>query len=232
MSCMSEIKLKNDEQVDDLLCGGLKIIQKRNTFRYGTDAVLLADYSVVPQNSRVLDIGTGTGILPILLSAKSNAAEIIGIDIQYEMVELAQRSVLMNNLYEKIKIECIDVNDALTRYAKRSFDCIVTNPPYKRAGSGILNSKQSITVARHEITCTLEDIIRISGMLLKIGGSFNMICRPERLADTFEYMRKYKLEPKLLTMVHSKPERAPVMFLIHAIAGGGKNLTVTPPIYI
>ena len=229
---MYNIEIKEDEQVDDLLLGGLKIIQKNNAFRYGTDAVLLSDFANIPNNAKVLDIGTGTGIIPVLLSYKSKASHITGIDIQDDMVEMACRSVIMNDLGDLIDIKCIDVNDLLKEYPKRSFDVIVTNPPYKRAGSGILNDADNVTVARHEIKCTLEDIIKVSSDLLTVGGSFYMICLPERLADTFEYMRKYKVEPKKLTMVHSDIYKQPVMFLVHGVFGGGKNLLVTEPIII
>ena len=228
--CTTEIY--ENEQIDDLLCGGLKILQKKDAFRYGTDAVLLSDFARVPKGGIVLDIGTGTGILPILLSAKTEASSFVGIDIQEDMVRLAERSVCMNGLAERISVRHMDVNDLPVHYPKRSFDCIVTNPPYKRAGSGLLNDTHGVTVARHEITCTLDDILRVSGDMLKVGGSFNMVCRPERLADTFESMRKYRLEPKVLTMVHSYADREPVLFLVHAIAFGGKNLQVTAPILL
>jgi tRNA1(Val) A37 N6-methylase TrmN6 len=229
---MYNIVINEDEQVDDLLLDNLKIIQKKNAFRYGTDAVLLSDFAIIPKKARVLDIGTGTGIIPILLSYKYDPAHITGIDIQSDMVEMACRSVNMNDLGDLIDIKCIDVNDLLKEYPKRSFDVIVTNPPYKRAGSGILNDADNITVARHEIKCTLEDIIRVSSDLLTVGGIFYMICRPERLADTFEYMRKYKIEPKKLTMVHSDIKKQPVMFLVQGVFGGGKNLLVTEPVII
>lgn len=229
---MYNVEIKEDEQVDDLLLDGLKIIQKNNAFRYGTDAVLLSDFALIPKNAKVLDIGTGTGILPLLLSKKTAASTIVGIDIQADMAEMACRSVRMNGLDNKIQIKCTDVNDLGRFYPKRYFDAVVTNPPYKRAGSGILNDRDNVTVARHEIKCTLEDIIRVSSDMLKVGGVFNMICRPERLADTFEYMRKYKIEPKKLSMVHSDYNKSPVMFMVQGVFGGGKNLFVTAPVLI
>jgi len=226
------IELKEEEQIEDLLCNGLKIIQRRGVFRFGTDAVLLANNSVVPRGASVLDIGTGTGIIPILLSAKTDASHLTGIEVQPDMADMAKRSVDMNGLGEKIDIVCGNICDAALLFGKASFDVIVTNPPYKRSGSGIKNSCDSKTVARHEIAGTLDDFIRVSSVLLRPMGHFNMICRPERLCDTMESLRKYGLEPKELTMVHSDYRKPPVMFLLHAVRGGGKNLVVKEPLLI
>lgn len=227
-----DIKLKEAEQIEDLLCSGLCIIQRRGVFRFGTDAVLLANNAVVPRGASVLDIGTGTGIIPILLSAKTDAAHLTGIEVQPDMAEMAGRSVKLNGLESKIDIVCGNICDAVSMFGKASFDAIVTNPPYKRSGSGIKNESDSKTVARHEIAGTLDDFIRVSSVLLKPMGHFNMICRPERLCDTMESLRKYGLEPKELTMVHSDYKKPPVMFLLHAVRGGGKNLVVKAPLLI
>lgn len=226
------IELKEGEQIEDLLCNGLKIIQRRGVFRFGTDAVLLANNSVVPRGASVLDIGTGTGIIPILLSAKTAASHLIGIELQPDMADMASRSVAMNGLEDKIDIVCGNICDAVSIFGKASFDVIVTNPPYKRSGSGIINSTDSKTLARHETAGTLDDFIRVSALLLKPMGKFNMICRPERLCDTMESLRKYGLEPKELTMVHSDYTKPPVMFLLNAVKGGGKNLMVKAPLLI
>lgn len=232
MSNELSIELKEGEQIEDLLCNGLKIIQRRGVFRFGTDAVLLANNSVVPRGAKVLDIGTGTAIIPLLLSAKTDAFHLTGIEIQPDMAEMAGRSIMLNGLEDKIDIVCENICDAVTVFGKASFDVIVTNPPYKRSGSGIQNLSDSKTIARHEIAGTLEDFIRVSADLLKPRGHFNMICRPERLCDTIEAMRKYKIEPKELTMVHSDYRKPPVMFILHAVKGGGKNLVVKEPLLI
>lgn len=229
---MDAERISETEQIDDLLLGGLKILQKKDAFRYGTDAVLLSEFARVPRGGRVLDIGTGTGILPILLSARSTAASFVAVEIQEEMASLAQRSVCLNGLQDRISVLPMDAMELPSRFPKRYFDCIVTNPPYKRAGSGLHNEKQGITAARHEIFCTLDGILRVSGEMLKVGGSFNMVCRPERLADALESMRKYRIEPKLLTMVYSSAEKPPVLFLVHGILFGGKNLEVTAPVFL
>lgn len=234
MDCINsnDIKINENEQIDDLLCDGLKIIQKSGVFRYGTDAVLLANYAVIPDGARVLDIGTGTGIIPILLTAKTNALHITGLEIQPDMAEMASRSVAMNLLENKVSIACGDICRATEFFAKGSFDAIVTNPPYKRKGCGLINENDSKTIARHEIAGTLDDFIRVSSELLKQYGHFSMICRPDRFCDAVESLRRYRLEPKEVTFVHSDVGKPPVMFLLHAVKGGGKNFVVTAPILL
>ncbi len=227
-----KIELYDGEQLEDLLCDGLRIIQKKDVFRYGTDAVLLANHAVIPDGAKVLDIGTGTGIIPILLTSKSKAEHLTAMEIQKDMAELAKRNVALNLLQDKIEVICGDICHALDYFPKGTFDAIVTNPPYKRQGCGIINANDSKTIARHEIIGTLDDFIRVSSDLLKQYGHFNMICRPERFADAVESLRKYKLEPKTVTFVHSSIEKPPVMFLLDAVKGGGKNLIVTAPIIL
>lgn len=222
-----------DEQIDDLYLNGLKIIQKKGCFRYGTDAVVLSDFAkkYIKKGSTVLDIGTGTGIIPILLSAKTQAYKIIGLEIQEEMASLAARSVAMNEengVLEKNRIEIIngDITRAVDFFAGRSFDFIVTNPPYKRKGAGILNDSSRLNIARHEISCTLADIIKQAAFLLKNGGNFIMINHTERLADAIEEMRKNKIEPKELQFVYSDINDKPILFLVRGVLFGGKNLII------
>lgn len=222
-----------DEQIDDLYLNGLKIIQKKGCFRYGTDAVVLSDFAkkYIKKGSTVLDIGTGTGIIPILLSAKTQAYKIIGLEIQEEMAALAARSVAMNEengVLEKNRIEIIngDITRAVDFFAGRSFDFIVTNPPYKRKGAGILNDSSRLNIARHEISCTLADIIKQAAFLLKNGGNFIMINHTERLADAIEEMRKNKIEPKELQFVYSDINDKPILFLVRGVLFGGKNLII------
>lgn len=222
-----------DEQIDDLYLNGLKIIQKKGCFRYGTDAVVLSDFAkkYIKKGSTVLDIGTGTGIIPILLSAKTQAYKIIGLEIQEEMAALAARSVAMNEengVLEKNRIEIIngDITRAVDFFAGRSFDFIVTNPPYKRKGAGILNESSRLNIARHEISCTLADIIKQAAFLLKNGGNFIMINHTERLADAIEEMRKNKIEPKELQFVYSDINDKPILFLVRGVLFGGKNLII------
>lgn len=230
---MQDIFLENDEQLDDLLLKDLKIIQKSGCFRYGTDAIALSNFAAkyIKKNDIVLDIGTGTGILPILLSAKTNAQNIIGLEIQKEMAELAYKSVKLNEengalANDRIKIVNGDIMDAKSMFNGRSFDAIVTNPPYKRKGTGILNESSRLNIARHEISCTLADIIKQSAYLLKKGGNFMMVNHTERLADAIEEMRKNRIEPKELQFIYSNITAKPILFLIHGVLFGGKNLII------
>ena len=230
---MQDIFLENDEQLDDLLLKDLKIIQKTGCFRYGTDAVALSNFAAkyIKKNDVVLDIGTGTGILPILLSAKTDALNLIGLEIQKEMAELADKSVKLNEKsgaleQDRIKIINGDIMDAKNLFNGRSFDAVVTNPPYKRKGTGILNESSRLNIARHEISCTLADIIEQSAYLLKNGGNFMMVNHTERLADAIEEMRKNKIEPKELQFIYSDITAKPILFLIHGVLFGGKNLII------
>lgn len=230
---MQDIFLENDEQLDDLLLKDLKIIQKTGCFRYGTDAVALSNFAAkyIKKNDVVLDIGTGTGVLPILLSAKTDALKLIGLEIQKEMAELADKSVKLNEksaalAQDRIKIINGDIMDAKNLFNGRSFDAVVTNPPYKRKGTGILNESSRLNIARHEISCTLADIIKQSAYLLKKGGNFMMVNHTERLADAIEEMRKNKIEPKELQFIYSDITAKPILFLIHGVLFGGKNLII------
>ncbi len=229
---MDDVKLCPGEQIDELFIGGLKIIQRSDNFRYGTDAVLLSDFAEVFDGERVLDIGTGGGIIPILLSEKSKTAEFVGIDVQEKMIETAGRSARLNGLTDRLKFETVDVKELSGVYPKRSFDAVITNPPYKRMNSGPVNAEYELYIARNEVLCTLEDIVKNASAVLKNYGRFYMVQRPDRLTDSLELMRKYSIEPKVLTMVHSDFEKAPVMFLVKGVLGGGRELTVTKPVLI
>lgn len=229
---MDDFKLFDGEQIDELFIKELKIIQRNDNFRYGTDAVLLSKFAEVGDNEKVLDIGTGSGILPILLSAKNDTSTFVGIDVQEKMVETAKRSAKLNKIENRLLFKTLNITDILDEYPKRYFDVVVTNPPYKRKNSGIVNGDYEHYIARNEVLCTLKDIIEKASTVLKTGGRFYMVQRPDRLADSIELMRKYSLEPKLLTMVHSDFEKPPVMFLIKGVQGAGKELIITKPILI
>lgn len=222
-----------NEQTDDLLIGNLKILQKKGSFRYGTDAVVLSNFAAkyIKKGSNVLDIGTGTGILPLLLSAKTEAEHFTGLEIQKDMADLAKRSVRMNEESGalspwRIEIQCGDIRNAKELLPSRSFDAIVTNPPYKRAGAGMMNGSPSLDIARHEIMCTLSDIAGSAAYLLKSYGDFIMVNRPERLADAIETLRANRLEPKEIQFVYSDIKGKPVLFLLRAVLFGGSNLVI------
>lgn len=213
-----EINLNENERIDDLELNNLKIIQNKDGFCFGMDSVLLSDFAKnIKKNSVVIDLGTGTGILPILLSAKTNSQKITGIEIQKDVACMAKKSILLNNLQDKIEIICENIKNLKNIYSTNSFDVVITNPPYKKQGTGGINETESKLISRHEITADLEDFIAISSYLLKDNGSIYMVHRPERLVDILFDLRKYKLEPKELKFVQPSINKSPNLVLIKAI---------------
>lgn len=227
-----EIMLKENEKIEDLQCNGLKIIQNKKWFCFGMDAVLLTNFCDVKNNSKVVDLGTGTGIIPILLSGKRNIAASVGVEIQNEVAEMAKRSVRLNNLQDKIEILNIDLKDATKYLEPNTFDAVISNPPYKLNNSGIINANDQKAISRHEIKCTLEDVIITAAALLKQYGRFYMVHRPDRLADIICLLRKYRLEPKQIRFVHPKIGEKPNMILLRASKYGNPELKFDPPLYI
>lgn len=228
-----EIKLRENERIDDLELKNLKIIQNKNGFCFGMDSVLLSDFAKeIKKGSKIADLGTGTGILPILLCAKTQNTKIVGIEIQKEMAEMANRSVLLNDLQARIEIICEDIKNLKEKYEKGSFDAIVTNPPYKKQGTGKINENDSKLISRHEITANLEDFILATSYLLKDQGSFYMVHRPERLADILVTLRNYKLEPKILRMVYPNQEKEPNLVLIKAVKNAKPFLKVEKSLFV
>lgn len=227
-----DIKLNSGERVDDLQCKRLRLIQKESGFCFGVDAVLLANFADVRKNDRVIDLGTGTGIIPVLLAGKTHAKLLAGLEIQRDMAEMAHRSVLLNNLQERVKIVCGDIKNPFDHFEPGSFDAVVTNPPYMNKGGGIVNATDSKAVSRHEILCTLEDVIRASSKLLTHNGRFAMVHKPERLVDIVYIMRTWKIEPKYLRFVHPSPYKRPNLLLIRGIKNGNPELKMMDPLYV
>lgn len=227
-----EIELKENEKIEDLQCGGLRIIQNKKWFCFGMDAVLLTNYCDIKNNSKIADLGTGTGIIPILLSGKRNYSKAYAIEIQEKVAEMAARSVALNGLQEKIEILNIDLRDSLNYLEPNSFDAVISNPPYKLNNSGIINPSDQKAISRHEIKCTLEDVISTAAALLKQHGRFYMVHRPDRLADIICLLRKYCLEPKHMRFVHPRSAAKPNMILIRASKSGNPELKFDPPLYI
>lgn len=228
-----DIQLKENERIDDLELNNLKIIQNKTGFCFGIDSILLSDFAnELPKNSKVLDLGTGTGILGILLCGKTNLSKIYGIEIQKEVSEMANRSVLLNNLSDRFEI----VNDSIKNLNKYfnndSFDAIVSNPPYKKENSGIKNESEVKLISRHEITASLEDFINISSKLLRNNCSLYMVHRPERLSDLFYLLKKYNLEPKKIRMVQSYFDSKPKLVLIKATKNAKSFLNIEKPLII
>ena len=208
------------------------LIQNKEKFCFGIDAVLLSDFAKAKSGERVLDIGTGTGIIPILMEAKTQGEHFTGLDIQQESIEMAQRSVAMNGLSEKIHMVCGDVKEAVDIFGTASFKVITTNPPYMTGSHGIVNPKEPKAIARHEVCCTLEDILKASAKLLKERGRFYMVHRPFRLAEIMSRMVEYKIEPKRMQLVYPYVDKEPNMVLIEGLRGGKSRLTVEKPLIV
>lgn len=220
-----------EERIEDL-GDGFKIIQDKSKFCYGTDAAVLADFITAKPKEKVIDLCSGTGIIPILLCKKSRCIDFTAFEIQKEMCELINRSVALNNLEERIKVVCGDLRCVRDMYPSGNFDVVSCNPPYMVQGTGKMNESSSVQIARHEILCTLEDVIKSSAYLLKNGGRFYLVHRAERLVDIFTNMRKYKLEPKKLTWVSADSNAAPSLVLVEAQKDRSSGLIVTAPLYV
>ena len=228
-----EIFLKDNERIDDLQLNNLKIIQNKDGFCFGIDAVLLSDFAKdIRNNSKVLDLGTGTGILGILLCGKTKLSKIYGIDIQENVCDMASRSVKLNNLQDKFEIINKNIKDLKDIFEEHSFDAIVSNPPYKKDNSGLKNESETKLISRHEITASLEDFISISSKLLKSNGSIYMVHRPERLSDLFYLLKKYNLEPKKLRLVQSYTNSKPKLILVKATKNAKSFLNIEEPLII
>lgn len=225
------MQIKDNEILDDLQ-NGLFVIQKQNGFKFGIDAVLLSDFAKEKKSARTLDLCTGTGIVPLLLSAKTNTADICGLEIQHDIAEMAQRSVEYNNLGGRVHITEGDLKNACEIYGKAVFDKITCNPPYMKCGAGLKNDMNTKSVSRHEVLCTLDDVISVSAQLLIPKGRFYMVHRPQRLADIICSMRKNLIEPKRLRFVHPSYGRAPNLVLVEGLLNGGDELRIMPPLYV
>lgn len=225
-------ELKADETLEDLHLKGLHIIQKKQGFRFGVDAVLLSDFAKVKKKETVMDFCTGTGIIPLLLYGKKEPLKIIGIEIQEQFIEMAKKSVDYNGLQEKIIILQGDLKNQEENKAYPMVDVITVNPPYKKENSGLLNEKDALTIARHEVALNLEDVIKAAQICLKDHGRFYMIHRPERLVDILTLMRAYHIEPKTLRMVYPNVNKPPTMVLVEGRKGGNAFLKVLEPLKI
>ena len=221
-----------NERIDDLQRNNYKIIQDPERFCFGMDAVLLSGFAKAREGDRVIDLGTGTGIIPILMEAKTEASHFIGLEIQPESADMAQRSVELNHLESKIRIVTGDIKEASLLFGAATFDVVTSNPPYMTEHHGITNEKSPKAIARHELLCTLEDVISQAAKLLRPGGSFYMVHRPFRLVDIMVLMREYHLEPKRMKLVYPYIDKDPNMVLIEGLRGGRPRLTVEKPLVV
>jgi len=216
--------IDDNELIDDLQFNNLKILQKKDGFKFGMDALLLTKFSLASKKSKYIDLGSGTGIIPIILSGIFNIQKVDALEIQENMVEMMRRSINMNLLNEKINIVQGDIKNISKYFKSENYEVVVSNPPYKVVGSGYVNEKDEKTIARHEILCTLNDVVKAASYLLKYGGSLNIVHKPERLVDIFCTMRKYKIEPKYIQMVCPREGEKPSLVLVKGNKGGNPQL--------
>jgi tRNA1Val (adenine37-N6)-methyltransferase len=226
------IDLKDNERIDDLQRNGYQIIQKQNGFCFGMDAVLLSGFAQVKPGERAVDLGTGTGIIPILLEAKYDGIHYTGLEIQEEVADMARRSVILNHLENKVSIVTGDIKEASRLFGAASFDVVTSNPPYMNDAHGLKNPDLPKAIARHEVLCSLDDVTREAARLLKPGGRFYMVHRPHRLIEIVTALKGYGLEPKRMKMVHPFVDREANMVLIEAVRGGKSMIKVEAPIIV
>ncbi|MFW5891507.1 MAG: tRNA1(Val) (adenine(37)-N6)-methyltransferase [bacterium] len=226
------IDLKKGEKIEDLQCRGLKIIQNKNWFCFGMDAVLLANYCELEDGEEVVDLGTGTGIMPILLYGKNNVKKIFGIEIQKEVAEMAERSIKLNEVEGYVEIININIKDYRKYLKKNHFDTVISNPPYIKTSSNLISPEKKKALSRHEIEGNLEDFIRTAAELLKHRGKYYMVYRPNRLVEVFQYMKKYKIEPKKIRFVQNRVDEDPNLVLIKGVKAANSHLLVEKPLII
>lgn len=228
-----ESLLKDNERVDDLEFKGLKIIQNPDGFCFGIDSVLVSDFAKdIKKNSKVIDLGTGTGIIATLLCGKTELSKIVGVEVQEEVCDMARRSIQLNKLENKFEVINENITNLKNIYKRGDFDVVVTNPPYKKVDTGIKNEKEKKLISRHEVKASLEEFIKISNYLLKDKGDFYMVHRPDRLVDILTTMRQNKIEPKILRFVAPNKNKVPNLILIKGVKNGRPFLKMQEVLYI
>ena len=229
---MNNVICGEDERIDDLQRNGYRIIQKKKGFCFGMDAVLLSGFAQVKDGEVAVDLGTGTGIIPILLEAKTKGKHFTGLEIQKEVAEMAERSVRLNHLEDRVDIVRGDIKEASRLFGKASFDVVTSNPPYMNDNHGLKNPDLPKAIARHEVFCTLDDVCREASLLLRSGGRFYMVHRPHRLAEIITALKTYRLEPKRMKLVHPFADKDANMVLIEAVRGGRSMIKVEAPVIV
>lgn len=221
-----------NERIDDLQRGGLRVIQRADAFRFGTDAVLLADFAAPRRHDRVCDLGTGTGIIPLLLYARENTISADAVEIQPDMADMAARSMAMNGLNEKIRLLSGDLRSIRTLLPHARYDLVTCNPPYGKAGGTLLNPDASKRLARHEESCAIEDVACAAAWLLQNGGRLCCVFPAARMIELSDAMRKYRMAPKRIRMVHSRVEKAAHLCLMEGMLDARPGLIIEPPLVI
>lgn len=226
-------EILENERIDDLEFKGLKIIQNKDGFCFGIDSILLSDFAKeIKKGSKVIDLGTGTGIIGILLCMKTELSKIIGVEIQKEVYDMAKRSIKLNNLENKFEIINENIKNLENIIETGTFDAVVTNPPYKKIGTGLTNENEKKLISRHEITANLEDFIKVSSKMLKDKGTLYMVHRPDRMVDIIELLRKYKLEPKRIKFVYPNANKDANLILLKAVKNANPFLKIEKPLYV
>lgn len=226
------MNLRENERIDELGIKDYRIIQDTEGFCFGMDAVLLANYAKPKRSAKVVDLGTGTGIIPLIVNGKNDVEKIYGIELQAEVADMAKRSVELNCLQEKIEIINIDLKEAPDRLGVNIYDVVTSNPPYMAVGEGMVNESDKKKISRHEIKCSIDDVCKAASRLLKHRGKFYLVHRPSRLADIVTSLRKYKLEPKKMRFVYPKVNDKPNLILIEAVKSSNPELLMEPPLYV
>lgn len=221
-----------NERIDDLQRGGLRVIQRADAFRFGTDAVLLADFAAPRRHDRVCDLGTGTGVIPLLLYARENTISADAVEIQPDMADMAARSMAMNGLNEKIRVLPGDLRSIRTLLPHARYDLVTCNPPYGKAGGTLLNPDASKRLARHEESCAIEDVACAAAWLLQNGGRLCCVFPAARMIELSDAMRKYRMAPKRIRMVHSRVEKAAHLCLMEGMLDARPGLIIEPPLVI
>ncbi len=226
------IKLQEDERLDELQRNGYQIIQNPKKFCFGMDAVLLSGFTRIRPGEMALDLGTGTGIIPILLRGKTEGRHFTGLEIQEESADMARRSVAFNHLEQDISIITGDIKEAAEIFGAASFDVVTSNPPYMTGNHGLVNPRLPKAIARHELLCSLEDVVCATSRVVRPGGRFYLVHRPFRLAEILTLLVQYKLEPKRMRLVYPFVDKEPNMVLIEAVQGGRSRITVEKPLIV
>jgi len=229
---VNRTEIFDDERLEDLQCGGMKLIQSPRYFRFGVDAVLLADFCRLKSGETAVDLGTGTGVIPLLLCAKTRAKKIVGLEIQKDCAEMAARSVFLNEVADRVSIVEGDIKNVSELFSANMANVIISNPPYIKVGAGKINESEQIAAARHEILCNLDDIMKAAAWLIKPSGRFYMVHRPQRLADIICSARAHGLEPKQIQHVCAYDRKPPILILMEFIEGGTAYLKTLAPLVL
>lgn len=232
MARAEDIVLEPDQKIDDLHIGALKIIQSRNRFMYGIDAVLISDYAKVKNGEEVVELGTGTGIIPILLAATTRAKKITALEVQTESARMAENSVKLNRMEDRIQIVNADLREIKKIIPPQSVNVVVSNPPYMKASGAVENQNQELAIARHEIMCTLEDVLKAASFVLKPNGRFYMIHKPQRLDQIIRLGAESKLAVKKMRLVVPEVDKAPTMVMVEMVKCGAEGLEIEPNLVV